>query len=255
MKKASFIVFCSTLILVVFIGQLAVAGDTSSYARTLFDETRPLLHQTGGIATFDRLPPGVAPFRGDVAPSLSPEEVNKILDKVISNLHKVIELDPNIKEAYYFLGIAYVRKMDRDEAIRAFYGAIGIEPGRETTYILLCDLLWDAKKYEDALKITSRFATQFPQSRVMGATLAGKTYFEMGDFEKALDYGLRIIDLDSSRLEGRILMASSYYCLGNQKAAAEQFKILESDPRTNKEISELKNGLKEKCGELQGGSP
>jgi hypothetical protein len=70
----------------------------------------------------------------------------------------------------------------------------------------------------------------------------------MGSFEKALDEGLRIIDMDSSRAEGRILVASSYYCLGNYEKAAEQIRILESDPRMSGQILEFKNGLQEKCG-------
>ena len=72
------------------------------------------------------------------------------------------------------------------------------------SYVLLCGMLWDAKRYEDALSVASRLKVQIPQSSVIASILAGKTYYEMGDFGKALEEGLRIIDSDHS-LEGRIL--------------------------------------------------
>jgi tetratricopeptide (TPR) repeat protein len=163
----------------------------------------------------------------------------------------VIELDPSIKGAYYFFGIAHLRKFEGEEAIKAFYRALDIEPDREMTYILLCWLLGNANRYDEALNISSRFAVQFPQSQVWSAMLAGQTYFLIGDFHEALNNGLRILDLDSSRLEGRILVAYSYYCLGDAERATEQFKALEADPRTSKDVAQMKKNLEERCGKTK----
>jgi tetratricopeptide (TPR) repeat protein len=243
MKRKFLFVLCSILVQLIPISAITLAGGTSKSAVSLFDETISLLSQTGGIASFD------APAAlGQIGKLPSAEKVDAILDEVICNLHTVIRLDPNIRAAHYFLGIAYVRKMDREPGIATFYKALDVEPDREMTYILLCGLLWDAKRYEDALNVTSRLTIQIPQAKVTAAILTGKTYFEMGEFRKALSQGLGIIDLDSSRLEGRILVASSNYCLGNYEESAEQFKILESDPRIGSQIAEFKNEVKEKCG-------
>jgi tetratricopeptide (TPR) repeat protein len=245
-RKKNFIVLLAFLMLVQ--GGYTLANSSSEQAQAMFEKAVKLLNRTGGIASFDTLP-GTAHLIG---PSPIPdEEVGKTLDNVISELHRVIELDPAIKGAYYFLGIAYLRKEEGGEATKAFYKALDIEPDREMTYILLCSLLWNANRYDEALNVGSRYAVQFPQSQVQGAILAGQTYFLMGDFQEALNNGLRILDLDSSRLEGRILAATSYYCLGNAEAAAEQFKILQADPRMSKYIAELEKSLEERCGKTK----
>jgi tetratricopeptide (TPR) repeat protein len=235
---------CSTLLLLLSIVQLVSVGESSNSAKSFFNEAISLLNQTGGIGSF-ATPPGTPGRNENPLPA---EKVGDVLDKVIRNLRTVIELDPSIREAYFFLGVAYVRKMDTDQAITAFYKALAVEPDREMTYVLLCGILWDAKRYEDALSVTSRLTAQLPQSKITAAILAGKTYYEMGDFGKALEEGLGIIDSDRSHLEGRILVASSYYCLGNYEKADEQIKLLESDPRISSQISEFKNELKVKCG-------
>ena len=244
-KKTGFIVLLALVILVQGGYTPANSSSKRAQAQAMFEKAVKLLNRTGGIASFDTLP-GTAHFIG---PSPIPDdEIGKTLDKVISELNEVIELDTKIKGAYYFLGIAHLRKMEAEQAMAAFYKALDIEPDREMTYILLCQLLWNANRYDQALNISSKFAVQFPQSQVLGATLAGQTYFLMGDFHESLNNGLKILDLDSSRLEGRILAATSYYCLGNFQSAAEQFKILEADPRTSKDVAQLKKHLEERCG-------
>ncbi|MEM5769187.1 MAG: hypothetical protein AAGU32_12980, partial [Bacillota bacterium] len=119
------------------------------------------------------------------------------------------------------------------------------------SYIIICGLLWDDKRFQDALSISFNFIHQFHGDRVMGAFLLGNTYFRIGDFHKSLENGLQIIEMDNSHLEGRILVAISYHCLGDLKSADKQFKILESDPRTAKDIVELKNELDEICREAR----
>jgi tetratricopeptide (TPR) repeat protein len=202
----------------------------------------------GGIASLETLPGKPLPT-GEIKNPIAPEDVAGTLEKVISDLHRVIEIDPSIKEAYYFLGVAYLKKADRDEAISAFYRALDAEPDRETTYILLCYLLWDASEYKEALDVTSGYAARFPDSEATAAILTGKTYFYLKDYQKALGYGLRLIQLDRSRWEGPALAAASYYCLGDRQSAAEQFKALEANPKSSGDIAQLKKDLKEKCGE------
>jgi len=241
-------VLCSIFVVLVLEGS-ATANKTPDQARSLFEETILLLNRTGGIANF--YPPhGQAPLVGAEANLLPPQEVGKALDTVISNLREVIRLDPSISAAHYFLGVAYLKKMDSDKAISEFYTAIDVEPRRELTYVLLCDLLLYAKKYDAALDVASRMATQFPEKQITPAMLAGQAFFLMGDFQESLDYGTKIIKLDSSQVEGHILAWCSYYCLGDGKAAAEQLKILGADPTMSKQIIELKAGLKKRCGEI-----
>jgi tetratricopeptide (TPR) repeat protein len=235
-------------------GTLVVAADTQNDARSLFYESLSLLHKTGGIASFDT----ISNFETSCEPiknPLSAEQINNMLNDVTNKLRRVIELDWNIKEAHYFLGITYVRMMKWDEAISEFYNAMKIEPNRNMSYIILCNLLWDTKRYKEALDVSASFSKIFPESKAVSFFLIGNTYLQMGDFEAALNNGRKIIDLDASRVEGRVLMSSAYYCLGNLVAAGEQFKILESNPATTNDVAALKSDLKERCGEIRGSSP
>lgn len=81
--------------------------------------------------------------------------------------------------------------------------------------------------------------------------MAGQTYYLMGNFHKSLGLGLKIIRLDSSRLERQTLAWFSYYCLGDRKAAAAQLKILEAAPRMTGQIAQLKAGPKSRCGDAE----
>jgi tetratricopeptide (TPR) repeat protein len=248
-NKRKAVLFCLAFALLLQ-GEYVLADNCSAQAHALFNEAVALLNRTGGIASLETLPGTVPPI--GMANPVPPEELGKILDTTISKLLKAIEIDPTVGGAYYFLGVAYLRKSERDEAIKAFYRALDMEPDRETTYILLCYLLWNANEYKQALDVTSRYAAQYPHSQITAAMLAGKTHFLMGDYRKALDYGLSIIALDRSRWEGPALAASSYYCLGDRKEAAEQWKVLETDPKTSRDVTRLKKDLEEKCGEMKG---
>lgn len=240
-------IYTSVLILLVsiLISYFLVAQDKPDDAKQLFETSISLLRQTGGIASLD--PPSGDLLDRTPSPSLNANDISRILDEVIANLEIVAKIDPSIKEVYYYIGIAYIKKMNRDSAISYFYKAIELEPDREESYFILSSLLLDANQYQKALHIALKLSNRFPESKIVNWSLTGQIYLHMGEFEKALDAGLKIIESDHSRLEGRILVVSSYYCMGNKKIFEEQLKLLELDPRIN--VLELKDGLKEKCGE------
>lgn len=232
-----------------FAANHAWTKHASTDARALFSETVSQLNHTGGLAAFDS--PNAESLWALGPPTLSPEEIDKILDVVVENLSIVIELDQSIKEAHYYLGVAYIKKEERNEAMAALYRAMEVEPDREMTYTLLIVLLSDAGKFKDALAVASKYSEHFPRSTASSATMAGHVFLKMGDFDKALKNGIAILEIDNSSSEGRILVAASYYCLGNKKAADEQFKALENDPIIKDNIADFKQGLKDRCGEAK----
>lgn len=213
-------------------------------ARSKFLEATRELNQLGGIASFDS-PSSQLPFPKSEIRGLTSEQLNKILKKIIKDLKTAIELDPELREAYYFLGIAYVRLQDRDNAIEAFEKAIEIEPKRELSYIILCNLLWDARNHEEAMKIASQFLHIFPSKKIKGLLLVGTTYYKQGDFKKAVEKGNEIIYLDHKNIEGHLLLASSYYSIGDKETAEVEFKkIIEINPQMESEIEKLKDRIK-----------
>lgn len=243
-KNFSIVIFIFSLLLVTMPSYTEKdIPSNKEEARCKFLEATKKLNQLGGIASFDS-PSKQSPFPHSDIRSLSAEQVNRILKEVITDLKIAIKLDPELNEAYYFLGMAYVRMQDQDNAIKAFEKTIDVEPHREISYIILCNLLWDEKRYEEALEVSSRFLHVFPKKKAAGLSLIGTTYYKKADFDKAIKVGNEIIGLDDKNIEGHLLLGSSYYSLGDKEASESEFKkILEINPQMEIEIKNLKERL------------
>jgi tetratricopeptide (TPR) repeat protein len=248
-RKSRFVLLPLFFVLSLAITSQALADKTADKARSIYERAILLLNRTGGIASFYTLPGRSATTWHNLKP-LPPNEVEKALDTVVHDLLDVIRLDPSIKAAHYFLGVAYLKKMDGDKAIKEFYTAIDVEPHRELSYTLLCELLWKYKRYPDAIGVVHRYQIELPKSRDNIANLAGYTYYLMGDYHKSLLYGLFLMQTTSNP-EGSLMTAASYYCLGNRKAADELFNKLEEDSRIRGKMPAIMNDLRKKCGDKE----
>ncbi|MEM5769186.1 MAG: hypothetical protein AAGU32_12975 [Bacillota bacterium] len=110
-KKTNISVFIMSLL--VFIITTYTCSDASSnYARSILSDSITLLSKTGDIASI-AIPVDVKPSNEFEFQHMDQKRVNEILDYVISSLKVVIDIDRNIKEAHYYLGVAYTRKMER----------------------------------------------------------------------------------------------------------------------------------------------
>ena len=212
-------------------------------AKTKFSEAVSRLTKLGGIASFEA-PVNQSPFPNKDK-NLTADQINQILTEVIKDLKEAANLDPNLKETYYYLGIAYTRLQKTEKAIKALEKSIKVEPARELSYIILCNLLWDRENYETAYRIASEYLKQFPDHKIKGLLLIGTNYYKQGMFKSAIEKGKEIVFMDKGSIEGHLLLATSYYYLNDKNSSEAEFrKIIEIDPKLTHTIEKLKKRLK-----------
>lgn len=246
-----------TLIIVFFSSaSLSCTGNDISVnkekARDQFLKATTKLSELGGIASFES-PFSQTPFPQSKTKGMTAKQLKGDLDKIITDLKDAIVLDPDLNEAHYFLGVAYTRLQNKDKAIKAFERAIEVEPRRELSYIVLCNLLWSKNEYEKAVRISSIFLEKFPEKKIVGLLLLGTTYYKQGDFKKAVEMGSEIVSLDDKNIAGHILIASSHYFIGNREISEAEFsKVVEIEPQMATEIGKIKEQIKKRRVETQG---
>jgi tetratricopeptide (TPR) repeat protein len=124
----------------------------------------------------------------------------KEYDKAIDAFNKYLALDrPNTEEKYqvaFHLGICYKDKKEITKALDAFHRAVRITPRRRDAYILIGDVYFDEKQYQEALHHYNSALLIKPECSRMfsnGAThtwmpyqRAAYCYKELGDMQKAI---------------------------------------------------------------------
>ena len=136
------------------------------------------------------------------------------VQSTVTNLKKVIEINPRVPQAWFRLGNAYLKQNAYDDAIEAFNKVLAIEP---YTYHAISkhDLSnkgdfplnvyasfnlgraeFEQGKYDKALETLNELITSHP---AFGAAyrLLGQVYFALGDREKSDYYVFRAGDFES----------------------------------------------------------
>ena len=225
---------------------LSEAKDIQSKqeARALFLNAVSTLAKIGGIGAFEA-PQGQAPFpRHTTTNALTPDQIRQMLNEAIQGLKKAFQLDSSLKESHHFLGVAYILSNQSNKAIEALTKAINIVPQKESSYVYLCSVLWSNEKFDEVHKVAKRFLEQHPDKRLKGLTLIGTTYYHQADYQNAIKKGKEIISIDDQNTAGHLLLANSYYMLGNKEIAENEFKkILELNPQMAKEVERIKKNL------------
>lgn len=215
-------------------------------AKTLLTNAVSTLAKIGGIGSFEA-PQGQAPFPQNKIEGLSDRERKKMLDEVIQDLRRAIELDASLEEAYHFLGVAYILADMADKAIEALRVAIHVKAQKETSYVYLCSLLWNNKEFDEAHRILERFSKKYPEKRQKWLILKGTTYYHEGRYRDAIEKAEEIIRLEEKNIAGHLLLASANFLLGDQNKADIQFrKIIELNPQMASEIERIKGALEKK---------
>jgi len=242
MKK---IVYINILLIIpiMFPILLSQAKDIKSKqeARALFLNAVSTLAKIGGIGAFEA-PQGQAPFpRYRPTNNLTPDQSQQMLDETIRKLIKAFRLDPSLKESHHFLGVAYILANQSNNAIEALTKAIDVIPQKESSYVYLCSVLWSNERFDKAHKVANKFLEKYPDKRLKGLTLIGTTYYHQADYQNAIKTGKKIISIDDQNTAGHLLIANSYYMLGNKDIAENEFrKIIELNPQMAKEVERIK---------------
>ncbi|MGB5696953.1 MAG: tetratricopeptide repeat protein [Polyangiales bacterium] len=118
------------------------------------------------------------------------------LDEAIDELLRVVHEDPMNEYAFYFLGHAYFQKKAYPEAL---------------------------KSYVEALKLAPKY---------LGAMVgAGQTLRMMGEYDRAIRMGLRVLEEQPDDGDGLFLVGAAYFQKGENQAAKRHLeRFLESGP-------------------------
>ena len=77
-------------------------------------------------------------------------------EDAIDNFNKVIESDPNFKEAVLNKGIALLNLSQNEDAIEHLNKVIEIDPNYKEAYLYKGEALWDLKQYQDAIEFFNK---------------------------------------------------------------------------------------------------
>jgi tetratricopeptide (TPR) repeat protein len=175
---------------------------------------------------------------------LASVDAKEKLRKIIKDLNNALSQDSELKEVYFFLGLAYACSEDVGNGIKMFEKSIAKEPQRDSTYLLLCPLLWDKERYDEALKVASLYLKRFPKEKVNGLRLLGVTYYKMSNFVKAHETGKKLLAIDDKDISGHVLLAVTYFSLGNKNMSEKEFEIvIRLDPKMRGEVEKIKAAL------------
>ncbi len=190
-----------------------------------------------------------------------------ILDKAEEAAQKALEIDPLCAEAYKSLGMVYYKEWRFRKAKEKFLKALELKPGfapahsnLASTYIYLGDFERAEREYRVAyeedpsltfvLWLLARLylsLNRFPEAesyiqKVMnsgessfhleiGYYLLSRTYFYQGQYEKALGYLQKYVEVEPNEPFGDSALASLYAALGQaEKARAKIANTLRNAP-------------------------
>jgi len=200
---------------------------------------------TGGIASF-YTPDDMGYVTIQSNNKLTKKEIEDSVNKAISLMKKSVSINPDIKEAYFYIAIAYLRILKTNDAIDYFYKSIEIENNREDSYIFLSGLLCDQGSYDKALEVAKLFLVRFPNKVAMGNFLIGQVYFKKKDYRQAIMVGKKILQAEKNNIKGRFLLAHSYYMLNDFEKANKEFnEVIRIKPELSKDIEGIKRSLDE----------
>lgn len=156
-------------------------------------------------------------------------------DEAIKKAKQSIVLDPSYAPGWYWLGVAYYRKVQYDEAIQAFRKVIELKtsgPQYQSSYDFLGWSYFNKGNYENAI---SHFNNSLELKPNDHSSLQGRAYcYSYTDnYERSIedfDSALRLKPQDWSSFQGR---AWSYYHIGNYERAIKDFNTARENIEPN----------------------
>ena len=173
-------------------------------------------------------------------------EKTKNLDLAIGYLKEAIVIHPTYRDAYLLLGNAHFYQKKYDESISYFEKVLRLYPNFKDAQTNLPVVLRDAGRYygqekNDIAKSESYLIKSFKQNpndpetlRLLGIVSGMK-----GNFQGALKYFNKILELDPKSAGAYVNLGTTYQNMGDQEKARTFFeKAVELDPNALKQLGQ-----------------
>lgn len=153
---------------------------------------------------------------------------NKKYDDAVSLLRQILDSDAKDFQVWTLLGTVYLAQEKREEAERAYEGALAVRPTFTLALLNLGRLRASQKRFDDALPLLVRAAETQPQS-AEAHYMAGEAYLQIKKGSKAIPHLEEAARL--GRPEAHLRLAWLYNAAGIKgKAAAEYEEFLKKKP-------------------------
>jgi tetratricopeptide (TPR) repeat protein len=151
-------------------------------------------------------------------------------EESLQNIEKALKLDPNLPEAYFWLGYNYKEMNMTDKAIASFSKAVALKPDYEDAYVYL-GLLSEEKKDPKASEYFTTAIRLNPKDTA-AIYARGKHYQDIDSFQKAIDDYRKILDLDPGKRNANYGIGYCLYYLKKYDDALGYFsKVLLINPQ------------------------
>ena len=155
---------------------------------------------------------------------------NSTLEQAESLLDRALQIDPNSERAYYWRGIIYLERGQRDVALRSFDRALELNPSflpaeahAGFALVLSHRTAEGLRRIENALRQSSHD----PNERLW-LRFAGIAQLELGNDQQAIGLLLEAASLATPSPPLRAALASAYALTGECAKSREQFRMMKA---------------------------
>ena len=151
------------------------------------------------------------------------ETADLSLDQAYELARKSVELDESDPHAHLSLGKANMWKRKYDQAISEHERTIALDPNFAVAYAGLGDTLHYAGRSEEAIELIQRGMRLDPHYPDVRLHWLAQAYFQLGQYEEAIDLLKRRLIRKPDTDISRVLLAASYGHLGHKEEAKAQW--------------------------------
>ncbi|RIB17398.1 hypothetical protein C2G38_2037783 [Gigaspora rosea] len=154
------------------------------------------------------------------------EQYNKVLD----DLNKSLKIEPDFVTALILRGITYFSLRKYDEAHEDFSKVSKIEPNNETTVKYLIDA-FNGFNFTSMKRFIIKSSKKFEINNITAIILCGEEYFIRGQFDYALLYFNKSLEINPNDKTALILSAKIFFTLKKYENAIKYLnEILKVEP-------------------------
>ena len=137
---------------------------------------------------------------------------------------KAISIDPDLPQVYWVKGFADIFRRDYQQSLKHAQHAIDLDPGFADGYGLLATTLNYAGKPKEADKVMRQAMQLNPKYPAIYNVIHGEIFFNMHDYEKAIENFTYALDVNPEIEESRIWLAAAYANVGDLDEASWQLE-------------------------------